>query len=72
MANRSSIEEMAELDSPLFRQSCRDCDFCDGLRDMPTSEKGKTTAESISHAIKRGRRSVIYDHEVNNVHNRKD
>jgi hypothetical protein len=46
MANRSSIEEMAELDAPLFRQSCRNCDFCDGLRDMPTSEKGETTAES--------------------------
>jgi hypothetical protein len=47
MANRLNIEEMAELDSPLFRQSCHDCNFCDGLRDMPTSEKGETTAESV-------------------------
>lgn len=26
-------------DSPIFRANCRDCTFCDGLRDLDADEK---------------------------------
>ncbi|KAJ1299443.1 hypothetical protein OPQ81_002691 [Rhizoctonia solani] len=34
-------KEMAELEPPLFRASCTNCDFCDGLRDIDQSEEDK-------------------------------
>ncbi|KAG8711549.1 hypothetical protein FRC09_020536, partial [Ceratobasidium sp. 395] len=30
----ADVQEMGEMESPLFRTSCTDCDFCSGLRDM--------------------------------------
>ncbi|KAF8752494.1 Sodium Bile acid symporter family [Rhizoctonia solani] len=41
-----NVKEMAELDPPLFRQSCANCDFCDGLRDMDTGDKQMPTEDS--------------------------
>lgn len=43
MSTRVNEQSMAEVvqehDAPLFRPSCRDCNFCDGLRDMDPQEK---------------------------------
>jgi hypothetical protein len=37
----SMAEIVAQEDiPPLFRPSCRDCAFCDGLKDMDCEEKG--------------------------------
>ncbi|QRW19864.1 arsenite resistance protein ArsB [Rhizoctonia solani] len=41
-----NVKEMAELDPPLFRQSCANCEFCDGLRDMDTGDKQMPTEDS--------------------------
>jgi hypothetical protein len=52
--NRTNINEgetkveMTEFESPLFRQSCRDCDFCDGLRDEGKDEKDSFDKPTIS------------------------
>ncbi|KAH7337318.1 sodium bile acid symporter family-domain-containing protein [Rhizoctonia solani] len=32
---------MTELDPPLFRPGCKNCDFCEGLRDMNESDEAK-------------------------------
>ncbi|CAE6500574.1 unnamed protein product [Rhizoctonia solani] len=34
-------KEMQELDTPYLRPSCKNCDFCDGLRDMDVAEGDK-------------------------------
>ncbi|KAB5589539.1 Arsenite transporter [Ceratobasidium theobromae] len=36
-----NMREMDDLDPPLFRPSCTDCTFCDGLRDMGTPAEVK-------------------------------
>jgi hypothetical protein len=36
---QNMAEVVQEPAAPLFRPSCRDCDFCDGLRDMDPQEK---------------------------------
>ncbi|CCO35190.1 Arsenite resistance protein ArsB [Rhizoctonia solani AG-1 IB] len=40
-------KEMNELDPPLFRQNCANCDFCDGLRDMDATADKKTPAQDL-------------------------
>ncbi|KAG9093273.1 hypothetical protein FRC06_011586, partial [Ceratobasidium sp. 370] len=33
----ADVQEMEDMDPPLFRPSCANCDFCSGLRDMDTT-----------------------------------
>src|SRR5260221_10273135 len=37
---KNMAEAVQENITPLFRASCRDCDFCDGLRDIDGQAEG--------------------------------
>jgi ACR3 family arsenite transporter len=41
ITQEQDAKEMDNLDPPLFRQSCTNCDFCEGLRDMDAVQEEK-------------------------------
>ncbi|KAG8774383.1 hypothetical protein FRC12_002022 [Ceratobasidium sp. 428] len=46
----ADVQEMGEIESPFFRASCTDCNFCSGLRDMDSksSEAKREEGEETS------------------------
>ncbi|KAG8844718.1 hypothetical protein FRB91_002376, partial [Serendipita sp. 411] len=43
--------EMEEFESPLFRQSCRNCDFCDGLREETDIQEKESSPDLSAKSL---------------------
>ncbi|QRW07138.1 arsenite resistance protein ArsB [Ceratobasidium sp. AG-Ba] len=49
----ADVQELCEMDPPLFRQSCTNCDFCSGLRDMdPVDSDDKRDEQPRCHSVR--------------------
>lgn len=47
MATNEGKIEMADVETPIFRKDCQNCDFCTGLREenVPEAKKPTPTAK---------------------------
>ncbi|QRV78183.1 arsenite resistance protein ArsB [Ceratobasidium sp. AG-Ba] len=50
----ADVQELCEMDPPLFRQSCTNCDFCSGLRDMDPVDSDDMRDETAEMPLSAG------------------